>query len=75
MQYVLVFNTLFSKLHDLCSGASTPRADECAGGFLSMNIYLVRVSKQVSGSLCIEYKPHATTDDDYIAISHVWGTP
>ncbi|KAK3323290.1 heterokaryon incompatibility protein-domain-containing protein [Cercophora scortea] len=40
-----------------------------------MKIYLVRVCDRPDGSLYIEYKPDATTDDDYIAISHVWGTP
>ncbi|KAK3349196.1 hypothetical protein B0T25DRAFT_236824 [Lasiosphaeria hispida] len=40
-----------------------------------MKIYLVRVCDRSDGSLYIEYKPDATTDDEYIAISHVWGTP
>ncbi|KAK5663836.1 hypothetical protein OQA88_39 [Cercophora sp. LCS_1] len=40
-----------------------------------MEIYLVRVCERPDGSLYIEYKPDATIDDDYIAISHVWGTP
>ncbi|KAJ5963872.1 uncharacterized protein N7479_003748 [Penicillium vulpinum] len=40
-----------------------------------MEIYLVRVRERPEGSLYIDRKPHATTDDDYIAISHVWGSP
>ncbi|RYP28999.1 hypothetical protein DL767_006959 [Monosporascus sp. MG133] len=40
-----------------------------------MEIYLVRICERPGGSLYIDRKPHATTDDDYIAISHVWGTP
>ncbi|THU81971.1 hypothetical protein K435DRAFT_766928 [Dendrothele bispora CBS 962.96] len=40
-----------------------------------MDIYLVRVSERPDKSLFIERKPNATTNDDYIAISHVWGTP
>lgn len=40
-----------------------------------IDIYLVRVAKRADGSLYLERKPHATTADDYIAISHVWGTP
>ncbi|KAI1469338.1 uncharacterized protein F4812DRAFT_457878 [Daldinia caldariorum] len=40
-----------------------------------MKIFLVRIRERLDGSLYIERKPHATTDDDYIAISHVWGTP
>ena len=40
-----------------------------------MDIYLVRVCQRADNSLFLERKPKATTDDDYIAISHVWGTP
>jgi len=40
-----------------------------------MDIYLVRISERSDNSLFVERKPNATTDDDYIAISHVWGTP
>lgn len=40
-----------------------------------MNIYLVRVSERSDRSLFVERKANATTNDDYIAISHVWGTP
>lgn len=39
-----------------------------------MDIYLVRVRQKVDKSLFIERKT-STTADDYIAISHVWGTP
>ncbi|KAI5837082.1 hypothetical protein DFP73DRAFT_326341 [Morchella snyderi] len=41
-----------------------------------MKIYLVRVRERTEGgALYIERKPDATTNDDYIAISHVWGDP
>ncbi|KAF9264209.1 hypothetical protein L218DRAFT_998940 [Marasmius fiardii PR-910] len=40
-----------------------------------MDIYLVRISERSDGSLFVERKPNATTNDHYIAISHVWGTP
>ncbi|KAI1204979.1 uncharacterized protein F4807DRAFT_444592 [Annulohypoxylon truncatum] len=39
-----------------------------------MDIYLVRIREQPGGSLYIDRKAHATTNDNYIAISHVWGT-
>jgi Heterokaryon incompatibility protein (HET) len=38
-------------------------------------INLVRVRKRPDGALCIDRKSNATTADDYIAISHVWGNP
>lgn len=38
-------------------------------------INLVRVRKRPDGSLFIDKKADATTADDYIAISHVWGDP
>ena len=38
-------------------------------------ICLVRIQERDDGSLSIESKPDATTDDDYLAISHVWGDP
>ncbi|KAL0564946.1 phosphoglycerate kinase [Marasmius crinis-equi] len=41
----------------------------------AVDIYLVRVSERPDKSLFIERKPNATTNDDYIAISHVWGIP
>lgn len=37
-------------------------------------IFLVRVRQRVLGSLYLERKD-STTNDDYIAISHVWGDP
>ena len=40
-----------------------------------MDIILVRVSSRADGTLYIERKTSATTSDDYIAISHVWGNP
>lgn len=40
-----------------------------------MNIYLVRVNSRADGSLFVERKPSASINDNYIAISHVWGTP
>ncbi|KAI1646010.1 uncharacterized protein F4817DRAFT_341571 [Daldinia loculata] len=40
-----------------------------------MDIYLVRICELPGGSLYVDRKSHATTDDEYIAISHVWGTP
>ncbi|KAI0098569.1 hypothetical protein GGR51DRAFT_577106 [Nemania sp. FL0031] len=40
-----------------------------------MDIYLVRIRERHDGYLYVDRKPHATTSDDYIAISHVWGTP
>lgn len=41
-----------------------------------MRIYLVRIRERTEGgALYIERKPDATTNDDYIAISHVWGDP
>ena len=40
-----------------------------------MKIFLVRIVTSSDGTLRLERKPHATTDDDYIAISHVWGDP
>lgn len=40
-----------------------------------MDIYLVRVNERPDKSLFIERKLKATTCDDYIAISHVWGAP
>ena len=39
------------------------------------SIYLVRVCQRADKSLFLQRKPQATTEDDYIAISHVWGTP
>jgi hypothetical protein len=39
------------------------------------DIYLVRVSERSNGSLFLERKANANTNDDYVAISHVWGTP
>ncbi|KAK0475860.1 heterokaryon incompatibility protein-domain-containing protein [Armillaria novae-zelandiae] len=41
----------------------------------TMEIYLVRVRERLDKTLWIERKPRATTDDSYIAISHVWGEP
>ncbi|KAF9463786.1 hypothetical protein BDZ94DRAFT_1321556 [Collybia nuda] len=41
----------------------------------TVNIYLVRVSEHQDKTLYLERKADATTNDDYIAISHVWGTP
>ncbi|KAK0199829.1 hypothetical protein DFS33DRAFT_196632 [Desarmillaria ectypa] len=40
-----------------------------------MEIYLVRVCERPDKTLWIERKPRATTNDSYIAISHVWGEP
>lgn len=39
-----------------------------------MEIYLCKIV-ECGGSPCIIKKPNATTNDDYIAISHVWGDP
>ena len=38
-------------------------------------IYLVRVQERNDGTLFIDKNCDATTADDYIAISHVWGNP
>lgn len=40
-----------------------------------MQIYLVRIRQRADRSLFLERKENATTADDYIAVSHVWGTP
>jgi len=40
-----------------------------------MDIYLVKICEHTDKSLYIERKPVATTNDSYIAISHVWGDP
>ncbi|KAF8156373.1 hypothetical protein K438DRAFT_1777458 [Mycena galopus ATCC 62051] len=40
-----------------------------------MFIYLARVGVRPGGSLYLDRTPHGTTEHDYIAISHVWGTP
>lgn len=40
-----------------------------------MEIYLVRVRERPDKTLWIERKPRASTNDSYIAISHVWGEP
>ena len=40
-----------------------------------MDIYLVQVDERANGDLYLKYKDSAKTTDDYIAISHVWGSP
>jgi hypothetical protein len=40
-----------------------------------MDIYLVRISERADKTLYVERKPNATTKDEYVAISHVWGVP
>ena len=40
-----------------------------------MQIYLVRIRQRADKSLFLERKEGAAAADDYIAISHVWGTP
>lgn len=39
-----------------------------------MEIYLCKVAEK-DGARFLKRKPHGTTDDSYIAVSHVWGTP
>ena len=41
----------------------------------NMDIFLVRVCERSNGSLHIDYKPQATTNDNCIAICYVWGSP
>ncbi|KAI2478899.1 HET multi-domain protein [Pyrenophora tritici-repentis] len=40
-----------------------------------MRIYLCQVRERTDGSLYIERNREASTEHDYIAISHVWGSP